>query len=705
MNTKKIILLFLVFLYHTLHAQLLIKEDFKNVFVYENSYKLISHELSKENENIIKTFEIDVLNQGEYYIYAWIFGNEKSKKINVNFGKSRSNSFDFENDQSNWHFAKIINKRELKENFYFDKGGNNISFTTSIPEVPQIEFIVLSKNLLPPESLYDKYVDSLQSNPFVDAKANNFNKLLNDDPPFESNPVYDYDYRMNITYSYSYWTTFYFYAGTNVTFETKKPNPYGSDPVMYLCCGTYPIDASWADDDDGAGYQSKISTTIPKNGFYYLIVRSYSPNAGQTSDLWVNGSLYAPNIPLNGYYTASNHNTTEELNYFTCYNSTGDPRLWIECYNLTHNRLLWWNDNFEGGDDYDWLLNARVKKAFDSSNPVTGVLLTSSSYYPTGTCDLYMGCKNASFSSSSFPNLQAIDAIQSAPASEYYNCYSWAGGVTNEFIIPNNPDEGFGWHVPGNETASFDNYFGNKDINGNPLPRYNGAINYTRMGATTGNSIIDMWGIDNPSGFSYTHASIRKPGNNHMHGYDWESKNGNDPRFFHPRYAIGGSGIGSIRNYYIPEGTYSLVTQSGEVLNVIGDGITMEESMAKGLTVVDVVNFDTSEQLFLDSIINKMPDKKYLAITSTTLENDIQEKNNHKNLLNFCKENLSETLSLMMKRYDEGENYLVYLINDLLLPEYENIRQKVFEATINISSSWSVAIGAILRPERWFDRR
>lgn len=77
-------------------------------------------------------------------------------------------------------------------------------------------------------------------------------------------------------------------------------------------------------------------------------------------------------------------------------------------------------------------------------------------------------------------------------------------------------------------------------------------------------------------------------------------------------------------------------------------------------------------------------EKKYLAITSTTLENDIQEKNNHKNLLNFCKENLSETLSLMMKRYDEGENYLVYLINDLLLPEYENIRQKVFEATINI---------------------
>lgn len=98
MNTKKIILLFLVFLYHTLHAQLLIKEDFKNVFVYENSCKLISYELSKEN---------------------------------------------------------------------------------------------------------------------------NFNKLLNDDPPFESNQVYGYECRMNVTNSYSYWTTYYFYAGNTVTFEIK----------------------------------------------------------------------------------------------------------------------------------------------------------------------------------------------------------------------------------------------------------------------------------------------------------------------------------------------------------------------------------------------------------------------------------------------------------------------------------------------------
>jgi hypothetical protein len=85
--------------------------------------------------------------------------------------------------------------------------------------------------------------------------------------------------------------------------------------------------------------------------------------------------------------------------------------------------------------------------------------------------------------------------------------------------------------------------------------RYPGAWNYTRTGATVSNSVVDLW--KRPGG-AYQHGSVRKPGNNHPHGYDWESKPGGTPRTLHPRNALDQvNWYGVVSDFYRHAGTYA----------------------------------------------------------------------------------------------------------------------------------------------------
>ncbi len=96
MNSKKTWILVILFLIsqQLINAQLLVKESFKNQFTGEKYCKLINYEIIKEKENIIKTFEVDVIEQGDYYVYAWTMGNKKLKKVGVVIGMEKLNSFE-----------------------------------------------------------------------------------------------------------------------------------------------------------------------------------------------------------------------------------------------------------------------------------------------------------------------------------------------------------------------------------------------------------------------------------------------------------------------------------------------------------------------------------------------------------------------------------------------------------------------------------
>lgn len=494
-------------------------------------------------------------------------------------------------------------------------------------------------------------------------------------------PLADYLYFFSSSFNYTYYNTFYFYAGANVVFETKSSDPYSSNPVMHLFNVEDPVNkGSWGDDDSGEGTQSKITCTIQYSGYYYVLVRSFWPNTSQTTDLYLYNNLYASSIAVAGKGLRCDHTLTDVINYFTCY-LTGDSRLWVESYETGLNgRILGYNDDYYGGGDFYWGLNARVKKSY-SQRMWNCFVSAYSSYNPTGTCDLYMRCKNSYTALHPyFPNLKDDDAIASAPASYNYNCISWSGGITSYWEWP--LSSGSRYYVPGNPLASFDNYYGN-----NPV-RYSGSEGwtYTRTDATSSNNCVDLWALNG----SYTHGSCKKPANGHPHGYDWESKPGSLMRTFHPRHALNGSSYGDVVAYYRWTG--------GGLLKSNGEYITSEESINKGLSIVERVVLTNSELLEITTLKTAIDDKeinefenKYSAWKETwgdpqvSIHSDPRkyaESIEYSEFLSYCINKDKKILPLLLEKLNQGDLFVIIPLEDLTYAGNEKLMEDVHKENL-----------------------
>ncbi|MBN1396607.1 MAG: T9SS type A sorting domain-containing protein [Bacteroidetes bacterium] len=422
--------------------------------------------------------------------------------------------------------------------------------------------------------------------------------------------------------------------------------------------------------------------------------------------------MYASNIVIAGSGFRCDHTETAIINYFTCF-PTGDPRLWIESYETGLNgRILGYNDDYAGSGDFIWQQNARVKKSY--SQRMWNCFVTSAStYYPTGTCDLYMRCKNYTGRLLS-PYFKADDAILSArktdqtPGSDPgwpYTCYGWAGGVTSYVIDPAQPgqifhwdtgrDEPNYWYDPTSDTHSFDNFYGN-----NPVPRYAGAWSYTNAGATAANSLIDLyWKIDH-----YSHAAVNsrwqsnpnlEPANGYPHGYDWESKDGDYERFFHPRYALQ-SHFGYITRYYKFGGL-----SKNSLSKSTSEYITDEESIKRGLSKVDkttltddelFIIMDLKEKFLKDSEINEF-NSKYNAWRATWSSPEIStqsslishaESEEYFDFIYYCLSAGKKVLPLLIEKLNFEKQF--YVIMPMIDLTYKG-NKKVMDDILNENSN------------------
>ncbi len=158
-----------------------------------------------------------------------------------------------------------------------------------------------------------------------------------------------------------------------------------------------------------------------------------------------------------------------------------------------------------------------------------------------GNIDVYMDVTPAKheydYDFDDLPYLKEDDALlsdTSHAADEYppykdYNCWAWSGGITNYCVEPHNWGpwvSGEPWEVDEGDLKSFDNYYLNREDGGakGSAPRYAGAWNYVRTDINDPDVTIDLWKWNFNDVIS--HASVRKPGNGYPHGYDWESKMG-----------------------------------------------------------------------------------------------------------------------------------------------------------------------------------
>jgi hypothetical protein len=487
-----------------------------------------------------------------------------------------------------------------------------------------------------------------------------------------ANPEGTYSHQLEESFAYTTFVWYYFAPGTTVTFETKSST---IDPVLHLF-NPYNIDAeSWSQDDYGGTWESKLTVNIVSGGNYCLVVRPYYSTTG-TTNIYKDGVLVNANTPIGGrsfYNTSSN---TGDLNFFTCQltgNTNPDTRLFTLPY-LT-SAFNGYNDDYYGTGDYYWNRQSRIKKNFAAVQYYSFVCAYNTG--TTGYADTYMAVPNSNVYTY-FVNLKQDDAIEAAPSTGTYNCISWSGGVTTSWNWP--PYDQFNiYYLPGNPLGGFDRFYSNT-----PVKRYSGAANYTRSGANSINAIVDLWAYSG----SYTHASVRKPGNSHPHGYDWESKPGMTARTFHPRNALNGAApsyYGDVVGYYIPTGTFA-ARASG-----FGTISTDKAAIDAGYDVADkaALSLEANSKLQqlnsrVSGAANEMFNKLYDAWQATWKASEIQSdpQRYYQNaegeaLLKYCRENRSEVLPMVFSRYLQGNAICNHLLYTLTYGQYGKLLDEV----------------------------
>lgn len=648
---------------------------------------ILSSKTSESEEFLYQTFEIEVPESGEYYLSAWVKGAltpdgeklEYSFKVNDDEVEQKIKA---ENSRS--HPLSFNDKK-----FDFNTGVNTVTIKTRIPDYPNVEFIKVSldkeKSKISSE-LYESYLVDLSDNVLPD----NYEEIMNlASEELSGNSVkkesFRYDSKMNyecssdISVRYTEYMSIYLYSGNTYTFETKNAN---TDPVIQLFYQWNPIDSAWYDDNSGSGYNAKLVFNCHQTGSYRLVIHqaSYCFATG-LCNLYKNNSLYKLNCAVSGdfEYSYLSSSDTNIRNWFTADPSTYTS-IWI--YNQPtggpHSTIRSYSHYWLESSDFNWRLNARIR---DTLKATILPIMTSATYssHPFGTCDLYAKCLDSDLHTyDDYPDLKALDAIQSAPWDPSYNCIAWAGGITDDDVWPLDPDSDYCYDPDNDDVcdslASFDSFF--SDAN-----RYSGAMTFTRTGANSSNSVIDLWFNPNAGGSGvgeYTHASIRKPGNDHPHGYDWESKPGPLMRTFHPRDALENTGLyayGYVDVYYTPSSKKS--------------SILLDESIARGLSVREYVDMTEEEIEIINNSISTLSEKefnllneKYNEWKETWKDPKIMKHSNPKmyasseeyyNFKDYCKFIGKRSWPFIFDRFLNGDYYTKNIFFDLIYPEYPEI--------------------------------
>ncbi|MDR0506118.1 MAG: T9SS type A sorting domain-containing protein [Dysgonamonadaceae bacterium] len=593
------------------------------------------------------TFEIEAKAGGSYALCLWVSpvmypdGNYSTYDVLVN-GTKTSEQIKF--TKGNWQTVTVSEKVNLQ------KGINIISFSTGKEEIPAIEFIRLSTDADKAKISSKKYDDylamAIENSLNPENKGTQTGDTLKSSSQLRADNAKNYLYLGTSSFSYSYYRIHSFTA--NQVVSVNAYTPASDELIIEIFSSSNPETYSWA---TPIHTNPSISVTIPVSGTYYVRVRPYRNYNSTVATVITNGGVET-NVPVFAVGLRAIQSTATVYNTFTVL-SSGDPRMWITEY-ASPEKTTHYNDDYGShGGNFNWGVNSRIKKQFPRQ--VDAILLSSySTNNPTGVCEVYAKCQNSTITSS-FPNLTADDAIQSAPASTTYNCISWSGGITEYWEWP--PYDASDYYVEGKPLASFDLFYISE--------RYPGCGIYVRGGATSANSAVDLWATVTSGNYNYTHASIKKGADENSHGYDWESKPGSLMRTFHPRTALSGT-YGNIVEYYRNVGTWATYS--------------LAEAIADGSAVLENVRFDDVEMSIINSDIEKLSSDDintfqtlftewYSTLESIPFSDPNSFKNSQYNvLLKFC-QSKQEIIALVYDKLNSGEQFAMLLVEDLTLTD------------------------------------
>lgn len=510
---------------------------------------------------------------------------------------------------------------------------------------------------------------------------------------------YGYEYKENAPISYTYRTNINLNANQKYIFQTEKSTSNADcDTELYLFKNDMnPGNYSWFNDDmSSSSRYSKIEAEIKESGSYVLMAKCYDSigksgvcNKGYCNIYQIDANtqtktLLKENALLGGYRLALNENNYfskyDIYNSFTANLNNCDTVMYAFSEDTSNNtkKVIGYNDDYSGSGDFYWGRASRIKQSYDNNNKPRYIFV--SAYFEStsnGYADIYGLCKGT-YSSVTFPNLKEDDSIVSAPYTMAYNCIAYSGGLTNEWINPqltlanNNNIYLTPWYNEDNEKA-LDNFYGN-----NP-PRYEGATTYT-VTNNPSESVINVY----KNGNQWTHASVRKPGNNQPHGYGWESKLGNGPRVFHALNSLDNDDTDSKSAYGHVERRYKIAdsntkSASYNLAKTNINEITFEDSVELGLTKVQNINIENNE-------LNLLNNELKLLSNNEKNEFDVLYSDWINKILNDDELSVVSNSAIFIQideykklsQYIDNNNKLLYYIID----EYINSEQDVFITTL-----------------------
>ncbi|MCF8225312.1 MAG: PPC domain-containing protein [Bacteroidales bacterium] len=575
--------------------------------------EILSSSTIESSDFVSQEFTVKIATTDRYYLAAWIIGSFATNENQIEYRFSVN---------ENKEYVVMINKSGpqplniLDQSFDLRAGTNSITISTRKPCIPNIEFIKVSldkQSFAISAEKYDQYINNISNLKLPDNYAALKKETEQPEQPASNlksyelvNPSGNYDHEMDVDFSYSFSTYIGLDQGQTYTIETKNAT---SDPVLHVFYKDYPSGFTRTADEGGSGYNAKLTFTAPYTGNYRVFIRKNSDPASVngTCDLFISGQIggyYLNEVPI-GYYLAyagteiaCPKSVSETLNWFTADLSGADSRIWV-VNTSSPERIIAENDDWTVDSDFDWGHASRIRSNLSTS--ISGVIVSGGSYAPSGSCDMYMNCKNGNLATAytNWPNLKANDAIQSAPYSNTYNCISWSGGMDYVWSWPISVSSGYcvkteysGQYC--DSLLSFEKFYDSV--------RYEGATRYEITGESE-NSVIDLW--YNSTDHEFTHASVRKPGNNYPHGYDWESKPGPLQRTFHPRnslYNNAHKGYGFVSVNFVP------VSEQKKIL------MQLDESIARGLSKIEYVDLNLEELTIINESLNLIPPSQLIEL-------------------------------------------------------------------------------------------
>lgn len=550
------------------------------------------------------SFNVEVPQSGAYILRMWqcparlATGELQSYSIDVN-GKRYQDEF-FPATPS-WSYLSSPTPVILPV------GSTRITVNSALPSIPNVELVEImaynsvNKSKVTTPTKYDNYVAGIKR--ATAAKTPEIGDVptfpkdtvtIYTDDPFKPKVPYDYFYRNISWFGYTFYTTAYFKEGQDITCSSTSKGSVSH--FLEIFSSTAPQNHSWVKLSDDNG-KAQLSITIPESGIYYVKVRPFKNGSMGLCDVNVNNIMTYEDVPMCTMGVKANYRiTSDSYNIYTT-NTESDPFMWVYSGGTYKGLVRRFNNDYESKGTIDWGKNARLSNL--SSPIVDRVLISSaSSFDPIGKCELYIGCKayegknvsggSFSFTENHFPMMKLDDTMISAPADTAYNCFAWAGGVHSMVVWPLYESSQYNTDqivIGATALEALDNYYASE--------RYPGCTRYVRTSSTIDNVTggIDLWAKS--SGAVPVHASINRNSDSNHHGYDWESKLGNNERIFHARHALTGNDYGLVRYHYEP-------------VNDNAAKVSIEEAIANGMAVMDNPVLSESQERFISAGISAM---------------------------------------------------------------------------------------------------